>query len=224
MSTKLDEINSYVEKFENLVPELNERWAGFRDEVFKEGLISAKDKQLIGLACAYVTESRHDIRTRTVLAKELGATDEEISESVYIAMRLAIGQPYAFSSIALENYDLMKNKGSVFQGYFMSKNITPQIQELHKISGEKYTKFSAFHELVYEDGHLPKKLKKGLMGLACAILAKCPWCIRSCIRDGLQEGVIKEEIVEAINIAMVMNASAVVANTDVSMEVSEQIG
>ncbi|MEZ4546345.1 MAG: carboxymuconolactone decarboxylase family protein [Thermodesulfobacteriota bacterium] len=55
------------------------------------------------------------------------------------------------------------------------------------------------------------------MGLACAMLAKCPWCIRSCIRDGLQEGVIKEEIVEAINIAMVMNASAVVANTDVSM-------
>ncbi len=223
MSTKLDEVNHFVEKFENLVPELNERWSGFRDEVFKEGLISARDKQLIGLACAYVTESTSDIRTRTKLAKELGATDEEIAECVYIAMRLAIGQPYAFSSIALENYDLMKNKGSVFQGHFMSKNITPQIQELHKISGEKYTKFAAFHDLVYEDGHLPKKLKKGLMGLACAILAKCPWCIRSCIRDGLQEGVIKEEIVEAINIAMVMNASAVVANSDVSMEVSEQM-
>jgi AhpD family alkylhydroperoxidase len=223
VSTKLDEVNHFVEKFENLVPELNERWSGFRDEVFKEGLISARDKQLIGLACAYVTESTSDIRTRTKLAKELGATDEEIAECVYIAMRLAIGQPYAFSSIALENYDLMKNKGSVFQGHFMSKNITPQIQELHKISGEKYTKFAAFHDLVYEDGHLPKKLKKGLMGLACAILAKCPWCIRSCIRDGLQEGVIKEEIVEAINIAMVMNASAVVANSDVSMEVSEQM-
>jgi len=205
------------------VPELNERWSGFRDEVFKEGLISARDKQLIGVACAYVTGSTTDIRTRTKLAKELGATDEEIAECVYIAMRLAIGQPYAFSSIALENYDLMKNKGSVFQGHFMSKNITPQIQELHKISEEKYTKFAAFHDLVYEDGHLPKKLKKGLMGLACAILAKCPWCIRSCIRDGLQEGVIKEEIVEAINIAMVMNASGVVANTDVSMEVSEEM-
>ncbi|MEZ4546344.1 MAG: hypothetical protein R3B51_00845 [Thermodesulfobacteriota bacterium] len=50
----------------------------------------------------------------------------------------------------------MKNKGSVFQGYFMSKNITPQIQELHKISEEKYTKFSAFHELVYEDATFPK--------------------------------------------------------------------
>jgi AhpD family alkylhydroperoxidase len=223
MSTKLEEVNRYISKFENLVPELNETWAGFRDEVFKEGLISAKDKQLIGVACAYITESRDCIGTRTKLAKELGATDEEIAESVYIAMRLAIGQPYAFSSIALENYDLMKSKGRVFEGYFMSKNITPQIQELHKISDTKYKKFAAFHDLVYEDGHLPKKLKKGLMGLACAILAKCPWCIRSCIRDGLQEGVIKEEIVEAINIAMVMNASAVVANTGVSMEVSEQM-
>lgn len=223
MSTKLEDLNRYTDKFESLVPELNERWSGFRDEVFKEGLISARDKQLIGVACAYVTGSTADIRTRTKLAKELGATDEEIAECVYIAMRLAIGQPYAFSSIALENYDLMKNKGSVFQGHFMSKNITPQIQELHKISEEKYTKFAAFHDLVYEDGHLPKKLKKGLMGLACAILAKCPWCIRSCIRDGLQEGVIKEEIVEAINIAMVMNASGVVANTDVSMEVSEEM-
>ncbi len=62
-----------------------------------------------------------------------------------------------------------------------------------------------------------------MIGLACAILAKCPWCIRGCIGDGLREGVIKEEIVEAINIAVLMNASAVLSDTDVSMEVSEHI-
>lgn len=223
MSENYDEVNKYISKFENLVPELNETWGGFRDEVFKEGLISAKDKQLIALACAYITESAHGIRERTIKSKELGATDEQIAESVYIAMRLAIGQPYAFSSIALENYDLMKNKESVVKGYFISKNITPQIQDFHKVSGSMHEKFNAFHEIVYEDGHLPKKLKKGLMGLACAILAKCPWCIRSCVRDGLQEGVVKEEIVEAINIAMVMNASACVANTGVSMQAAEEI-
>lgn len=222
MSTNLNDLNQYIGKFEQLVPELNDTWAGFRDEVFKEGLISVRDKQLIALACAYITESAHDIKERTIKAKELGATDEQIAESVYIAMRLAIGQPYAFSSIALENYDLMKKKESVFQGYFISKNITPQIQDFHKVSGTMHEKFNAFHEIVYEDGHLPKKLKKGLMGLACAILAKCPWCIRSCIRDGLQEGVIKEEIVEAINIAMVMNANACVANTGTSMKAAEE--
>jgi AhpD family alkylhydroperoxidase len=222
MSDNFDELNKYISNFEKLVPELNDTWVGFRDEVFKEGLISAKDKQLIALACAYITESGYDIKERTIKSKELGATDEQIAESVYIAMRLAIGQPYAFSSIALENYDLMKSKESVFKGYFISKNITPQIQDFHKLSGTMHEKFNAFHEIVYEDGHLPKKLKKGLMGLACAILAKCPWCIRSCIRDGLQEGVIKEEIVEAINIAMVMNASACIANTGTSMQASEE--
>ena len=66
-----------------------------------------------------------------------------------------------------------------------------------------------------------KKLKKGLMGLADAILAKCPWCIRSCIRDGLQEGVVKEEIVEAINIAMVMNGASCVSHAPAAIEAAE---
>ena len=72
--------------------------------------------------------------------------------------------------------------------------------------------------MVYEDGHLTKKLKKGLMGLACSILAKCSWCIRSCIRDGIKEGVTKEEISEAINIAMVMAAGAAWAHAGITME------
>jgi len=139
-------------------------------------------------------------------------------------MRLAMGQPYAFGSIAFENYDLMKDKKDVTEGYFISKNITPQIQEFHKLSGETHEKFSAFHEMVYADGHLSKKLKKGLMGLACALLAKCPWCIRSCIRDGLKEGVTKEEITEAINVAMVMSAGACWAHAGISMETADKFG
>ena len=85
-----------------------------------------------------------------------------------------------------------------------------------------FEKFSIFNEKVYEDGHLSKKLKKGLMGLACAILAKCAWCIRSCIRDGIQEGVTKEEITESINIAMVMNAGACWAHAGITMEVVDK--
>lgn len=198
----------YTDRLGELTPELDNAFNNYSEEVFGEGLISVKDKQLIAVACAYVTESKSCIEHRTELAKKHGASDEEIAESIFIAMRLAMGQPYAFSSIAFENFDLMQNKENVTKGYFISKNITPQIQDFHKLSGEMFDKFSAFNGIVYEDGHLSKKLKKGLMGLACAILAKCPWCIRSCVRDGIQEGVTKEEITEAVNIAMVMNASA----------------
>ena len=219
-----DNISEYMIKLKNLVPELNDTWMGYQNEVFKEGLISLRDKQLIAMACAHITGCPYCIRSIKKLAKAEGATVEQIAEGIFIAMRLAMGQPYASGSIAFENYDLMKDKKDVTEGYFISKNITPQIQEFHKLSGETHEKFSAFHEMVYADGHLSKKLKKGLMGLACALLAKCPWCIRSCIRDGLKEGVTKEEITEAINVAMVMSAGACWAHAGISMETADKFG
>ncbi len=217
-----EEYEQFMGKFESLVPELNQPWTEYKEEVFKEGLISVKDKQLIAVSCAHITGCDHCIEERTKLAKAQGASDEEIAESVYIAVRLAMGQPYAFSSIALENYDLMTAKKNIAEGYFISKNITPQIMDFHEVSGEMRTKFAAFHDIVYEDGHLSKKLKKGLMGLATAILAKCPWCIRSCVRDGLQEGVVKEEIVEAINIAMVMNGSSCMSHAPTAIKTAAE--
>tara|TARA_A100001234_G_scaffold214987_1_gene219213 strand:- start:5930 stop:6619 length:690 start_codon:yes stop_codon:yes gene_type:complete len=215
-----DDISQYMGMLKEAAPELNEAWMDYHNVVFEEGLISKKDKQLIALACAHITSCPYCIRSRTKLAKATGATDEEIAEAVFVAMRLNMGQPYAYSSIAFENYDKMKNKENVTEGSFFSKNITPQITDFHELSGNKHEKFSAFHNLVYEDGHLSKKLKKGLMGLACAILAKCAWCIRSCVRDGIQEGVTKEEIAEAVNIAMVMAAGASWAHAGITMETS----
>ena len=217
-----DDISNYMGQLKTLAPELNDAWMGYHNEVFTEGKINLKDKQLIGLACAHMTSCPYCIRSRTKLALKAGATGEEIAETVFIAMRLAIGQPYAYSSIALENFDKMKNKENVTEGSFFSKYIIPQIKDFHEHSGAMFEKFSIFNEKVYEDGHLSKKLKKGLMGLACAILAKCAWCIRSCIRDGIQEGVTKEEITESINIAMVMNAGACWAHAGITMEVVEK--
>lgn len=215
------DFDKYMSKFESLVPELHGPWTEYQEEVFKEGEISVLDKHLIAVSCAHITGCEHCIEEHTKISKSMGATDEQLAECAYIAIRLAMGQPYAFSSIALENYDLMTAKKNVTEGSFMSKNITPQIMNLHELSGEMRTKFAEFHDTVYEDGHLPKKLKKGLMGLATAILAKCPWCIRSCIRDGLKEKVTKQEVVEAINIAMVMNGCAAASHAPATMKAAE---
>ena len=217
-----DDISTYMGQLKKAAPELNDAWMGYHNEVFAEGKISKKDKQLIGFACAHMTSCPYCIRSRTKLALAAGASAEEIAETVFIAMRLAIGQPYAYSSIAFENFDKMENKEDVTEGSFFSKHITPQITDFHDHSGAMFEKFSVFNEKVYADGHLSKKLKKGLMGLACAILAKCAWCIRSCIRDGRKEGVTKDEITEAINIAMVMNAGACWAHAGITMEVVDK--
>ena len=105
-----DDISTYMGQLKKAAPELNDAWMGYHNEVFAEGKISKKDKQLIGLACAHMTSCPYCIRSRTKLALAAGASAEEIAETVFIAMRLAIGQPYAYSSIAFENFDKMENK------------------------------------------------------------------------------------------------------------------
>ena len=63
-----DNISEYMIKLKNLVPELNDTWMGYQNEVFKEGLISLRDKQLIAMACAHITGCPYCIRSRTKLA------------------------------------------------------------------------------------------------------------------------------------------------------------
>ena len=113
-----DDISQYMGMLKKAATNLNSKWIDYHNVVFEEGLISKKDKQLIALACAHITSCPYCIRSRTKLAKSTGATNEEIAETVFIAMRLSMGQPYAYSSIALENFDKMKNKENTSKNHF----------------------------------------------------------------------------------------------------------
>ena len=69
-----DDISQYMKKLRDLVPELNDSWMGYHNEVFKDGAISNMDKQLIALACAHITGCPYCIRARTKSSKAQGAT------------------------------------------------------------------------------------------------------------------------------------------------------
>ena len=60
-----DDISKFMGQLKDAAPELNDAWMGYHNEVFKEGKISKKDKQLIGLACAHMTSCPYCIRSRT---------------------------------------------------------------------------------------------------------------------------------------------------------------
>lgn len=82
----------------------------------------------------------------------------------------------------------------------------------------------AFHKKVFEDGALSKKLKRAVIGLAAAHMTRCPWCIRGCVKDAVEFGVSRQEVAEAINVAMVMAAGACYAHTGVSMGTLHRLG
>jgi AhpD family alkylhydroperoxidase len=199
-------------------PDLYQAWMGFHDSVFTDGALSKKEKELIAVAGAHITRCPYCIRGRVMTSKKHGATDEEIVEAIYVAMRFAMGAPFAYSSIAMEAYEAIEKGIPLTEGHFFKKDITHEISHFREASGDISKSFIAFHEKVFADGALSKKMKRGLMGLACAHMTRCPYCIRGCVKDALSLGAKKQEMAEAINVGMVMAAGACYAHTSIAME------
>ena len=214
-----DNIGAEMGKFKETNPELLDAWMAYHDSVFKDGALSAKEKQLTALAVAHITSCPYCIRSRTNASLKAGATDKEIVEVIYVAMRLAMGAPYAFSSIAFEAWDHLEAGVDLREGHFFKKDIVHEINTFKEQSGEDVaTPFGEFHKKTFEEGALSKKFKRGIVALACALVTKCPYCIRSCVRDGKAEGVNPQQIAETVNVAMVMAAGACWAHSSIAME------
>ena len=77
-------------------------WGAFNTKVFEEGAISKKNKELIAIACAHITHCPYCIDGHVRRAKEMGVTDEEIAEAIFVAMAMAAGASSAHSNIAMK--------------------------------------------------------------------------------------------------------------------------
>jgi len=85
-----------------LAPETLEAFRKFSQEVFADGALSSKTKQLIAVAVAHVTQCPYCIRSHTRLARQHGATPEEVMEAIWVAAEMRAGAVYAHSLLALD--------------------------------------------------------------------------------------------------------------------------
>ena len=83
--------------------------------------------------------------------------------------------------------------------------ITPRLKNI----------YAQFYKATYfsDDKALDGKTQE-LIALGCSLVAKCDGCIEGHIKKALKEGATKEEISEAIVIAVGVNAAAIVDMTD----------
>ena len=77
-------------------------WADWNRKVFEPGLLDVKTKELIAIACTYMTRCPWCIEGHAKAAMKAGATKEEIAEVIQIAMALSSGAPVAHRNIALD--------------------------------------------------------------------------------------------------------------------------
>jgi AhpD family alkylhydroperoxidase len=93
------------EKWRALAPETEKAFQAFSQQVFAEGALPAKTKQLIAVAVAHVTQCPYCIRGHTKAALRQGATRQELMEAIWVAAEMRAGGAYAHSAIALTAMD-----------------------------------------------------------------------------------------------------------------------
>ena len=85
-----------------LAPETHDAFQAFSRQVFADGALPEKTKQLIAVAVAHVTQCPYCIRSHTRLAVRKGASESEIMEAIWVAAEMRAGGAYAHAVIALD--------------------------------------------------------------------------------------------------------------------------
>ena len=79
-------------------------------------------------------------------------------------------------------------------------------------------KFFDYYNSVFKEGHLSAR-EKSLIALAVSHVVHCPYCIDAYTQDGLQRGVDKAEMMEAVHVAGAIRGGASLVHGVQMMEV-----
>src|SRR5699024_1701029 len=94
-----------AKKKADLAPEQIKAWRNCSKEVFKEGDLDKKTKQLTAVVGAHGTQCPYCIKAETIGSNEAGATDEEIMDALWVAAEMRARAAYVHAGIALEEME-----------------------------------------------------------------------------------------------------------------------
>lgn len=83
-------------------PEILDKYRAFSKQVFLDGALPSKTKELIAVAVAHVTQCPWCIRAHTKRAKLKGASEKEIMEAIWVAAEMRAGAAISHSALAID--------------------------------------------------------------------------------------------------------------------------
>ena len=102
----------FSRKRKELTPETYSAFIAFSQQVFADGALTGKMKDLIAIAVAHVTQCPYCIRGHTASALRKGATQQEVMEAIWVAAEMRAGGAYAHSNLALDTMNQVAAKKS----------------------------------------------------------------------------------------------------------------
>lgn len=94
-----------AETRQRLTPDAEAAFRAFSQQVYAEGALSAKVKQIIAVAVAHVTQCPYCIDIHTRQALRQGASAEELMEAIWVAAEMRAGGAVAHSALAIHRIE-----------------------------------------------------------------------------------------------------------------------
>lgn len=183
----------------SLAPDVNTAFREFSEEVFDEGALSEQTKQLMAVAVGHVTQCPYCIRGHSQRAQQAGASRAEIMEAIWVAatLRAASTQVHADHTVA----DRSEEDRTV-------------------PAPETADAFQTFTDQAFGDGALSERIKR-LIAVSVAHATQSEACISEQVDHAGDTGVTDEELVEAIWVAIEMQAGGAYAHAAIALDAIE---
>lgn len=97
-------------KRRDLAAETEAAFDAFSRQVFGDGALSAKIKQIVAVAVAHVTQCPYCIKGHTKAALRAGATPAELMEAIWVAAEMRAGGAYAHAALTLATIEEEQNR------------------------------------------------------------------------------------------------------------------
>lgn len=101
------------------------------------------------------------------------------------------------------------------------KELLGRIGEIGKLSPDTLKGYQTLSGAGEKTGHLDAKTRE-LISLAVAVTTRCDGCITVHVGEALKHGASREEIAEALGVAVAMNAGAALVYSARAMDAVEQ--
>lgn len=192
-------------QLKELAPNQLKAFQQFDVAVLKSGALSKKEKEIIAVAIAHVTECPYCIETHTKKAKVAGATLEELVEAVFVTMAIKAGGVVTHST----HVHNAKNEDTPDELY--SRSNLNYLKELNIYAPEGFKGYSNFSQVAMKEGRLSPKFKE-IIAVAVATATQCPYCIDVHSKKAIEKGASNEELAEAILVSSALCAGGAYAH------------
>lgn len=95
--------------FKKLNPEMAKNYKLTHDQVFKDGVLDQKTKELIAVAVAVVFQCDPCISAHTHNLAKLDVESDAVAEACAVAISVAAGSKFAYSSLAIKALEEFKS-------------------------------------------------------------------------------------------------------------------